>query len=179
MRKIKTFLAIGFLVLNINGCSVDEITEDFSDINAEKEWMVMCNQYTLFVCGDNVSLKDKPAVDIEEVISYDYGINVYKEDDTDHYDYLGSGVNTVLEGDCEDFAITFVENNLREGNIKPGEVKILFGRLKSGSYHVWAVVKKNGEEHIFDTNGYYGEPLEEAYANMELEYRELKILYRY
>lgn len=177
MKKIFSAL---FMILLLNGCTViEKIEESLSDNNAESEWSSMCHRYDLFVCGDDIQTRYKATVGIEEVILFNYGIFEYKKDNSDEYDYLTADSNSMMYGDCEDFAITFMENNIVEGNLREGEGRIVFGRLKNGDYHMWAIVTKNGTEYIFDTNGHYGDLLQDAYSNEVFGYRELATLYNF
>jgi len=166
-------------VFLFSGCSVENIEEDLSGYDAKAEWNIMCNKYELYICGDNIPLDDKENPTIEDIISYKWGNFVYKKDDKNDYDYLGRDPDKLMEGDCEDFAITFTENNLREGNIKPHEIKIEFGKMDDGGYHVWVIVTKNETEYIFDTLQHDGELFSEAKKDYPEGYKVLETLYSY
>ena len=176
--KYILFLSI-FAAFYFSGCSVENIEEEFNNYNAKKEWNTMCNKYQLYICGDDIPLGHKENPTIEDVISYNWGNFVYKKDDKNNYDYLGRDPNKLMEGDCEDFAITFTENNLREGNIEPHEIKIEFGKMGDGDYHVWVIVTKNETEYIFDTFQHYGEIFSTVKKDYPEGYNVLETLYSY
>jgi hypothetical protein len=172
------FLSI-LAAFSFSGCSVEKIEEELSNYDAKMKWDTMCNEYKLYICGDDIPLEQKQNPTIEDVISYEWGNFEYKKDDKNHYDYLGRDPNKLMEGDCEDFAITFTEDNLREGNIKPHEIKIEFGKMGDEDYHVWVIVTKNETEYIFDTLQHYGELFSEAKKEYPKGYNVLETLYSY
>ncbi len=157
MKQILLILSI----LILNGCSTEE---QATKSNAKSEFQSMCDRYELAICGDDV-----------EVLTYDSSTSYgylwefeYVSDKTDSYDYL----TEPYRGDCEDFAITFLENSIRKGAVEDGTAELILGKV-DGKYHTWLII---GDE-LFDTQYRIGIEVDIAYANNE--YKRLSSLYRY
>lgn len=167
MKKI--LLAIT-LALTLNGCDIETF---FKKIHVKEEFKSLCNRYELAICGEK-KIPEYNNADIYEVeaVSYDIIFEYVREKD-DKYDYMESAPH---RGDCEDWTITFIENNLRLGNFDRGEVKWISGKL-NGNGHAWTLVTKNGKTILFD-NGYtYGIPKDVAYN--ERGYNQMITVYSY
>lgn len=165
----KTLIAI-LLTLTLSGCQLEDY---FTKKQAKEEFKSLCDRYTLAMCSELV-IPEYNNADMYEVRAVSYDIHFeYESDNGDKYDYLESAPH---RGDCEDWTITFIENNLRLGNFKKGQVKWVFG-TQDGSYHAWTLVIFEDEEYLFD-NGYQrGTNKEKAYE--ERNYKSMFTLFSY
>jgi len=160
---MKTILLI--MLLFLNGCSLDEY---FTKKKARGEFNSMCHRYELIICEDDVN-----QLPYDEGNYYAYLFNFkYKKDNSDSYDYLTPDDEGITRGDCEDFAITFLENSIRNGSVKKGTAELILGKL-NGVYHTWLII--DGE--LFDTQYLVGIEIDIAY--MDNKYERLSSLYRY
>jgi hypothetical protein len=197
MRFIFIFLTMIFF----NGCSlIENIDEKASKNIAKKEFINLCNREDLLICGSSAK-----TINLGEYfdIKYEYSEYIdqndlrpifsifsyvlenlvgeyyqYKEDTqkNESYNYMFPDENGQRHGDCEDFVITLLEDNIENGNIQKGEAKWIFGKV-NGDYHSWAIIKKNNKEFIFDTYYRIGEKLNVAYN--ENNYKQLLVLFSY
>ena len=167
---MKKILLTILTIFAMNGCT---IVDYFEEKYSEKEFKSLCNRYELAICNE-VTIPNYNNADEYEIkaVVYDSPFE-YKKDDGEQYDYLSGDI---LKGDCEDWTITFIENNLRLGNFKRGQVEWIYGEL-NGIGHAWTIVQINEEDILFD-NGYtFGVKLDKAYG--ELGYKEKHIIYNY
>ena len=177
IKRMKALLLISLLFLQ--GCGVEDY---FDGTDSVSKFNDMCSRSALYICDYNVTKVDTKNVGIEAI--YDYIDNYLLYDDTfvptldngDKFNYLIPGEDGVRRGDCEDFAITILEDNIVNGNIAKGEAKLVKGYL-NGSGHVWLELIKEGTVYIFDTNNYLGNTKEDAF--FASQYRHIRTLYSY
>ncbi len=185
MRKIFKVIGLMGLLLATNGCSVIDALEERATKNkSERAFDSMCNRYDLAICGDDVPVIEYSYADIDDVIMYSYNKfysdseYVYKYDSGEKYDYMFVDENNEMHGDCEDWVITFIEDCIRNGLFKRGEVEWVFGEL-GGNGHAWAIVTKDGEQYLFDNGFKTGIELATAYGSDQLDYEEMFVVYQY
>jgi predicted transglutaminase-like cysteine proteinase len=110
---------------------------------------------------------------LNEIIPSKY---VYKSDFADSYNYMYPDANGIKYGDCEDYVISFIEDNLQNQNINPTVIVMWKYRKVNGDYHAWVEIKGELNTYIFDTYYLYSYPKNKAY--IEKNYEELKEIYR-
>mgnify|MGYP000085247316 CR=1 FL=1 len=164
-------------ILFISGCG----TED----NAHNRFDSMCDRQDLYICGDDVEIQSYSNGDIQDLVIYtkdklNYQEYKYVLDSKlygvdDYYAYMTYD-DGMLYGDCEDYSITFAEDNIVNGNIDKGELSIMFGK-NNGIYHSWVIIEKDGKQYLFDTNFRYGKMLGYVYDNYDYSY--MFTLYKY
>lgn len=169
------------VLLFLTGCSFEE---EATKNQAYSQFSSLCNRQDLTIC------KNGSAVQEEVGSIFDLKVYTYNRFNTESYRYKTdkenygvadlyvymSNTREISYGDCEDYAITFVEDNINNGNIGKGEASIIFGETEEG-YHVWVSVIKEEERYLFDTYFIFGILQEEAYNAKE--YRSMFTLYTY
>ena len=179
----KTLLLV--LILFIVGCDqIDEIKENASTSKSYKGLKKLCkNDPKLVVCTSNIK-RDYLGSSIDDIFYYmkdeskdGFGIYRPKDDINNEFFYMKRDENQYRYGDCEDYAISFIEDLVNKGLIENNSIQWMFGTV-NGDYHAWIILSKNGKKYIFDTFKYhYGEELSIAYS--EDKYLEIETMITY
>ena len=170
---MRNIVFCGLCLFFVVGCSVQK---EYTQASAQSDMESLCNRYELAMCGD-IEIPEYTGAVLEEIIevSESYAF-VYKADEENRFDYLEGDIR---EGDCEDFAITFIEENLRIGNFKKGSVRMVVG--KEGSerlLHMWAEITLGDVVFVVDTIYSKGIEAEDAYSG-PFKYKKLYDVWRY
>ena len=188
MKKIFFYT---FFVLLFNGCSVTDIIEDvdehYTKEKASKAYGDFCSREALAICNDSVLVEDDTLATMDDIIVYTYdfmrrGVNyTYIYDSLqfgsdEYYFYMTPRDDGIMYGDCEDWTITFIENNIRNGNIQKGEARWVLG-FQEETIHAWTIITKNGVEYLFDNRIPHGMLKADAYTRNS--YKEIKTIYSY
>lgn len=153
MKAIQILLVSMFM---LSGCSLEQWLEKE---HAEKEFKSMCNRYDLAICGD-IDIVETDQTNSDGIYSVIHEMQYrYKKDDGDTFDYLE---DKPALGDCEDYVITLIENNLRECNLKKNSTRWVFGTV-DGTKHSWALIEIDGDTYLFDSSYIGGIKKEYAY----------------
>ena len=172
------------LSLFVSGC---DTSDTLSANTAEKQFQSMCDRSELYICGDSVDVKIYNNSSVYDLIEYAnnnlnsyydyrYTTDMQEYSVDDYYTYMNPKSDWVKYGDCEDYAITFIEDNIINGNIDYGDAEMMFGRTQYG-YHMWAIINKDGESYVFDTYNPNGSLKSKAYVDKK--YKEVKVIYSF
>jgi len=143
------------------GCGSEQTVQQTST----KAFNDMCQREELFICGDDIPKDDYNGANIYDLMLYSYDEMdqyTYVSEDVNSYDYMQPGIRG---GDCDDFAITFMEDNIINGNLKAAQLVV--GWYING-WHMWVQVGNV----IFDSDHKYG-------TNVLDDYEPDFILYEY
>jgi len=164
-------IILGLLIsLLLNGCS---IVNYFEKQHALKEFNKMCDINTLYICND-IKIeyaKNNIHYDLKQ-FSLD-NTYIYVPDKKDKYTYMQGNP---LQGDCEDWSVTFIENNFRNGYLQQDTVELIFGKHK-GNAHIWTLITIDNVIWLFDNNKPHSILMELAYNKQG--YREHFIIKRF
>ena len=153
-------LAVLFLV----GCGEQE-REATIEENSFSGFYTLCTNEELYICGDDVPIDDYNGAGLYDLILYSIdNMNTfeYTPDNFNEFIYMNENPK---KGDCEDWALTFIEDNIRNGNLL--SAKLIVGKLGE-DYHAWVKVGNV----VFDNNRPHG-------TNVIDAYKELFILYEF
>ena len=184
---MKKVLMNGFLAIGLTGCSVvDDIQDYYTEEKAEDAFKELCSREELVICGNEVFISPDSNATIPDIIEntlefFNEGVTYLYEDDNvqygrDYYAYMYFRDNGIRYGDCEDFTITFLEDNIRNGNIQKGEAEWVIGEY-GGETHAWSVITKDEEVYLFDNIFPQGILISKAYTDEP--YEEMAVIYRY
>ena len=177
---MKKFLFGLGLISILNGCG--DIEDYFTKEKSKDALKDLCKRTSnLVVCNENAEPNSSNGLSMKELIEvtiddFGHGLYEYQSESSEYYKYMTPDEDGVMRGDCEDVVITFIQKEVMAGNIDKGEVKWVMGETL-GETHAWAIVKKDGEEYVFDTVSWWGVPLQEAYEKSN--YKELRTVFSY
>lgn len=162
---MKNLMILSVAIFALTGCGGGG-----DSFNSASKWNAMCSNQELLVCGDNLPISNS-AYEIERPSGW-WRI---EDDPDDIYKYSELQEDNTRHGDCEDFVITLIEDNLRSGVLQAGDgdAEIILGKAPNGTGHAWAIIKKENE---------YGEIVEFFYDigyKTGIEYEKLKKQYNF
>ena len=169
MKKLLLSLTLIFI---LNGCALETFIEKQV---AKHELKDLCdNSSNLAICWER-KIPDYNGAQFDDLSAlnnstiFEYEADGILED----YDYLTGPIH---KGDCDDWVVTFIEDNLRAGNLQRNSVEWIFGEYKNEG-HSWVLVTINNETYLFDNMKTRG--IEFTIAYSKLNYKEKFIVYKY
>ncbi len=150
------------LSLLLAGCSIED---HYTKNKADKAFDSMCERQTLYICGDDVKINHYNTSGVKALYNFEY-----LADGKDIYTYIYSDDEGIYRGDCEDYVITFIEDNIVGGYID--NAKWVIGEFE-GRTHAWAIV----DDNLYDTAFITGIPSEIAYS--KFNYKRIGTVYEW
>jgi len=154
------------LLLIFTACSIETLPErSFNTLCAQDSKLVICNEREV----PEYTYTSMTLISIQSNLTP----FIYTKDKGETYSYM---TGETYHGDCEDWVITFIENNLREGYLPKNSTQWMIG-YKNKIGHAWALITLNNITILFDTFNPYG--VEVTYAYQNLGYAEVFAIYKY
>jgi len=137
------YLILALMLVGLVGCGPEGNLEHRQDQLAE-----LCSYEHMIICGDTFDIGNDKNVTFLQGFTYDAS-------DPEHYTFGNSG-------ECADFALSFLEANLRSGFANKGNARWISGDLDGGP-HAYIII----DDTLYDINYQTVVPLEQAYRDHE------------